>query len=857
MLRKVVLVTGDVRLTEGTFKKCDMHVHSSSCYSRRYGEASFISSVLESDLDVLAVTDHNSIDVELLSRLQSALVEKGKTLIGGVELNVKLMPETIKRYHLVLGEGKKGDYFHAIVWFAMEQAVEMSAIVDELFISAILAANKEDGLTEEGLGALSRKQFSKMTEGIAVFLEDLQEKAASIPHFFIPHENKDRSLSDYLPNGSRKNPLLANQIYKDRLFYYSHAMAVEGGEKSRKAISDGLAKELHATVAALFFSDALTTDEIGSQFTWIDFDGDLESLLLAISDPESRIRTSDKCPSLPQTNTTTFLESVSFDVFSDSNGGSRQTFKLTFSPGFNGIVGSRGSGKSLLACLLAGRGLDTYTKFVDEDSVKFTTHGGVPMTDHPSCLYLGQGELECIYRDGKYEEIPFLGEHVSPLKADAERESGKAKGRLVEVLDLERKLLLAFCAKYGSGSIRMDHLDSEMPSGVSIDMPTLPAKDKPKIEKAKPELASIEESLTVAAKTASSITFKSSFPEDERLFSALDKEARALEGEVIDLKNRVARLSLLLSEVNPEWFEIRDQLVSLFETTVGAYNNASGSTALTQYGKKTSEAAAFLDDLLELRLSLEYLNAQARKAYEKMHRPIDPVELQNDEEPIVISLVYSEEATFDEKFAEPFSSSSTRNHQTLVEAFLCQRDSDKMHRKFNGTKVRVNASQGIVAHYNKFFELVKSAVTGSDTLKAVITVKGKPIDDMSPGTKAQALLKLFLNDEVVAGRWMYIVLDQPEDNLDVATIKDFLIDRLKKLKLNVQIFVVSHSAPVVVNGDARTVVVCNNVEGSISYTYGVMNDSHIKQSIADVLDGGERYLKMRLNKYNFQVGDER
>lgn len=850
-------MTGDLRLAEGTFKKCDMHVHSSSCYSRRYDEKTFSSSVLHSDLDVLAVTDHNSVDVELLERLQVALAKRSKTLIGGVEINVKLKKSTIDAYHLVPGNGEKGDYFHAIVWFAMEQAAAMSAIVDELFVSAILAAKEEDGLTKESLSALPRKQFSRMTEGIAIYLEDFQEKAASIPHFFIPHENKDRSLSDYLPNGTRKNPLLANRAYKDRLFYYSHAMAVEGGEKSRKAISDGLAKELHATVAALFFSDALTADKIGSKFTWIDFDGDLDSLLLAISDPESRIKTSDECPSLPQTNTASFLESVSFDILTDGDGGSRQTFKLAFSPGFNGIVGSRGSGKSLLACLLAGKGLHTYAKFVDEDSVKFTMHGGVPMKDHPSCLYLGQGELECIYRDGKYEEIPFLGEHVSPLKADAEKESGKAKSRLIEILDLEKKLLLAFCAKYESGSIRMDHLDSEMPSGVSIDTPTFPAKDWPKIDKARSELSSMEESLASAAKTASSITFKSSYPEDEELFVALDDEASAIKGELTNLRQRVARLSLLLNEVNPEWFEGRDQLVSLFETTIGEYNNASGSTALTQYGQKTAKVAAFLDDLLELRLSLDYLNEQAQRAYEKMHKPIDPVELQNEVDRISINLVYSEESTFDEKFAEPLSSSTTRNHQTLVEAFLCQRNSDKMHRKFNGSKVRVKATQGVVAHYNKFFELVKAAVTGSDSLSAIIAVKNEPIDDMSPGTKAQALLKLFLNDEVVAGRWVYIVLDQPEDNLDVATIKDFLIDRLKKLKLNVQFFVVSHSAPVVVNGDARTVVVCKNDEGSISYTSGVMNDSHIKQSIADVLDGGERYLKMRLNKYNFQVGDER
>ena len=36
----------------------------------------------------------------------------------------------------------------------------------------------------------------------------------------------------------------------------------------------------------------------------------------------------------------------------------------------------------------------------------------------------------------------------------------------------------------------------------------------------------------------------------------------------------------------------------------------------------------------------------------------------------------------------------------------------------------------------------------------------------------------------------------------------------------------------------------------------MLNDKHTKQSIADVLDGGERYLKMRLNKYNFKIGEQ-
>ncbi|WP_455044241.1 hypothetical protein [Lancefieldella rimae] len=850
-------MTTGARLLEGTFKKCDMHVHSSSCYSRSYDEKSFLSQVLNSDLDVLAVTDHNNIDIKLLERLRSKMSASGKTLIGGVEINVKLKQSTIDTYHLTLGEEKKRDkkkkidYFHAIVWFDVGKAAEMADIIKNLFVDAILSdPSSPDGQTAESLASLPNKAFSRQTEGIAIYLEDFQEKTSTLQHFFIPHENKYKSLSDYLPNSSQEN-----LDYKDRLFYYSHAMAVEGGEKSRKHISKGLAHELNTTVAALLFSDAETLNEIGSKFTWIDFDGDLESLLLAISDPESRIRTSDQCPALPQTNTAGFLKSVSFDVI--RNDGSLHTPTLSFVPGYNGIVGSRGSGKTLLASLLAGKGLDTYSKIVDADSVKFTTYGGTPSTDHPHCLYLGQGELECIFMDGKYEEIPFLNERITPLKQSAENESKEAKKRLNDIIELEKNLLLAFNTKYSSGSIHMDHFDSEAPSGISITTPVHPDKEIPKINQAKKELGEMLESLETAFKTSVSISFKNTYPENKELFTSLETEARSIEGELSNLKKKTTRLSNLLKDINSDWFESREQLISEFFSTAREYNSESDSTALTQYCEKTREVTAFFDNLTELRLSLEWLSSEAQSAYKKMRSPIEPVELKDDEDSIVISLAYSEETALNDKFGELLNSQSSRDSQTLVEAFLHKYDTNEMHARFNGTKFRGMSKQDLKEHYERFFTQLNNAVAESDRLKIGITVNGKQVEDMSPGTKAQALLKLFLNDEVIDGKSMYIVLDQPEDNLDVATIKDFLIDRLKKLKFDIQLFVVSHSAPVIINGDARNVIVCENDEDNFSYTHGAMNDVAIKQKIADVLDGGERYLKMRLNKYNFQVGDER
>lgn len=849
LLQKVVVETTK-RLSAGTFKKCDMHIHSSSCYSRDYEKSEFFDALTGGDLDVVAVTDHNSVDVKLLSELQGVLAKENKTLIGGVELNVKLHPDTIKQYNLTLGKGSKGEYFHAIVWFSMEDAGAMAQVVTHLFEKRLLA---EKGAPSDGKPAIqpqSPKSFSKMTEGKAIFLEEFQKEAAAIPHFFIPHENKDRSLSSYLPNNCQ-----ANLDYKNRLFYYSHAMAVEGGSKSRKSISTGMAEELETTVAALFFSDAKTTEEIGSRFTWIDFDGDLESLLLAISDPESRIKTSDEYPELPQTNTGSFLESVSFNTYVSGAVDNSRPITLNFSPGYNGIVGSRGSGKSMLACLLANKGVDTYSRFVDADSVKFKMQDGVPTSNRPKCLYLGQGELEEIYRSGKYEQIPFLDEHISPLKEKARKGSEEAADELKTWLNLGERLLKAFCTKYPNGPLRINHLDAAVPSGITIEGPSLPARDAPQITKAKNSLNVIDDKLRAASEAIGSIKFNASYPEDNTLFEALEAETRAIQNDMEAVIKRIRRFSDGLGKVDPSWFSRREELVSLFSETLNTANNASGSTTLAQYQKQTKDATAFLYDLLSLRISLKHVDEEAQAAYERMHKPIDPVPLQNGDEPIEISLFYEDDSTYDDKRANLLGASSSKDLQALAEAFLRQADRRRMHKLFDGRKFISYSSRDLGSHYEKYFELAKTTICDAGSLKTQIKIAEKPIDDMSPGTKAQALLKLFLNDSVASGRWAYVVIDQPEDNLDVATIKDFLVDRLKQLKLNVQFFVVSHSAPVIVNGDARTVIVCNNDNNGISYVPGPLNESPIKQSIADVLDGGERYLKMRLNKYNFQVGD--
>lgn len=849
-------MTRSERLTTATFKKCDLHVHSSSCYSRSYDKKGFLDTIAASDLDALAITDHNSIDVDLLTEADSLLKSEDKVLLAGVEINVRLKDETIKANNLVLGDGRRGEYFHAIVLTSMEHVAALAGVIDGLFMPLAIEGCS-DTLSEQELGALPRKAYSKYTEGKAAYLEDFQDKARHIPHFFIPHENKDRSLSQYLPNGSRENPIVSNLEYKDKLFYYSQAMAVEGGEKSRRGISTGIAEELHTTVAALFFSDAKKLEEIGSKYTWIDFDGGLDSLLLAISDPESRIKTSDKHPTLPQTNTASFLEKVAFCTVIDGDPAKTAPQSITFTPGYNGIVGSRGSGKTMLASVLAGQGLDTYASYVDMDSVRYTMHGGIPTANRPACLYLNQGALESIFSTGEYEQIPFLGNRVAPMKESADRTSREALKRLRDLLKLEKEVLEAFCSKYQHGSLRIDHLDTEVPSGVTIDIPSAPASDRQQLSQGITKLEEMSKPLSDAANVASTLHFTSGFPENKTLFESLEAEANGIRADLESLRERVCRVSKALSEYDDPWLSSREGLLAVFTSIARDMNNESGSTKLSQFKEEARASADFLDDLLALRRAVAYLDKEAEAAFAKMRTPIEPDRQTIDDEEIIIGLGPEEESTYSSLCDEQTANQYPLGTQPLVRALLYRFDQQLMHKFFNGRKYSSCSQQNLSSHLSKYFANVNSSIEGARALKTSITVGGKDIANMSPGMKAQALLKLFLNDGIAAGQWVYVVLDQPEDNLDVATIKDFLVDRLKKLKLNVQFFVVSHSAPVIVNGDARTVVVCENDDASISYTFGSLNDQKVKQSIADVLDGGERYLKMRLNKYNFQVGDKR
>ncbi|HAM14768.1 MAG TPA: hypothetical protein DCP91_02670 [Eggerthellaceae bacterium] len=68
---------------------------------------------------------------------------------------------------------------------------------------------------------------------------------------------------------------------------------------------------------------------------------------------------------------------------------------LDFSPGMNGIVGSRGSGKSMLARILCQRDLKDYERYIEKSSIRYKQANAQPTANRPDVLYLKQGGSAC------------------------------------------------------------------------------------------------------------------------------------------------------------------------------------------------------------------------------------------------------------------------------------------------------------------------------------------------------------------------------------------------------------------------------------------------------------------------------
>jgi len=173
-------------------------------------------------------------------------------------------------------------------------------------------------------------------------------------------------------------------------------------------------------------------------------------------------------------------------------------------------------------------------------------------------------------------------------------------------------------------------------------------------------------------------------------------------------------------------------------------------------------------------------------------------------------------------------------------------------------------------------EIAVDLLTLTETILFVGKMEGDCIGGfsettMTPGRRALFLLKLILTESYEK---YLLLIDQPEDNLDIKSITEEIVPFLKKRKKERQIIMVSHNANFVIGSDSEQIIVANRngsdspnrdgrqfnyLTGSIEYTK--KKDDSVKDSLkcqgirehaCIILEGGKKAFEKRERKYGFK-----
>jgi len=139
---------------------------------------------------------------------------------------------------------------------------------------------------------------------------------------------------------------------------------------------------------------------------------------------------------------------------------------------------------------------------------------------------------------------------------------------------------------------------------------------------------------------------------------------------------------------------------------------------------------------------------------------------------------------------------------------------------------------------------------------------GIGLENLSPGTRGIALLVLYLLMDADDRR--PLIIDQPEGNLDNASVYEQLVPYIKRAKEKRQIILVTHNPNLVVATDAEQIIVAvaerptTQAYPSIRYHSGSIEHASkegvpgIRQAICTLLEGGKRAFKDREERYSIR-----
>jgi hypothetical protein len=97
-----------------------------------------------------------------------------------------------------------------------------------------------------------------------------------------------------------------------------------------------------------------------------------------------------------------------------------------------------------------------------------------------------------------------------------------------------------------------------------------------------------------------------------------------------------------------------------------------------------------------------------------------------------------------------------------------------------------------------------------------------------------------------------VIVDQPEDSLDIRSIWDDICSKVRKHKMDRQFIFTTHNSSLAVASDTDKYLIteCINGQGRIT-NIGVIDTDGVKDDVINYLEGGNDTYKNKYQKYGF------
>ncbi len=811
------------------WNKVDLHIHTQEgkSYNNKpeandTGKYYTLKNLIErnrvNDLKLIAITNHNLINIKDLIKAAYASKKTGTNLIPGIELDVFINSDN--RYHIIVVFSESVDIIN--INCKLEKTLEKNKnnflTIDDLFK---LIQGTECIIIPHGCKnphGLKSKQDDEINIEDAIDLVNIITSSSNINVLFEhtkPHFGES---------------FKTNLIEKAKLKWLS----VNEMQELEKRAGDEYVGSDYRFSKLPICKEKRSMSKIWASPTF-------RGLQISCIFPKERIKSENNI--ITRVNYISQIK-IERSVFFNSS-------DIRLSSGLNSIIGESASGKTALLDIITTRlkGENVvkgknYDELCKDLKVKFYNQ------DH---LELDKGDLNIVIADNLYDSIRSAhdtGDNQEILKLfnfKYNNESNtifKYKNDINDFINnnalvLESKNNLKTCLLNFKERNRILLLNSIDNDDFIINVPLFKKlKEVKKYEEINELLVKYLNKFTEIKEDTRALSLKL---EDLKIKNDLLKKIKNIENEILNLKKHIDTnyKKLLFSKLI---FNKLNLIVTNSNNQINQKNAYIQNTKKRIY-EDTTEIVNNIRKLKVNKMKNDLINLDFPE--EKM---INELNTKNNHKYIKVEYANINELL---KINENSGVLDTKNLKRILGD-----DYNKIASKSNQIKNVINKIQLSEKKVNIRLDELLNEIISTATIKIGFPGKSKiSVDDLTPGLTAKMYIDYLFNVKILDGYNNVVIFDQPENDVDKAFIYEELIPKISQAKFNIQIIITSHEPLLVVNGDSNQIIKAEKNNHVIKYTSYKLDEYLDKNTVTNVIskyvDGNINAVK---NRYEIYVG---